>query len=209
MEEEKKKDNRRVRYTKKVLREALIELLKTKPISRITVTDICTHADLNRGTFYNYYTDAYDLLSQIEEGLYKDLIRQIKRFEEDGVSGPLLAELMLSIEKNRELCHVLFNINSDRTFFNRLFELMKPHAFAYWEKNNVNKMTEAQMELLYSFFANGTVGVLCRWIAGELDVPSDYLAKTILALGVKGAEYFFKEQEQALPIIKFHSVQEN
>lgn len=199
---DEKKDNRRVRYTKKVLRESLIELLKEKPISRITVTDICTHADLNRGTFYNYYCDAYDLLSQIEEGLYNDLLGKAKRFEEDGVSGALLAEILSDIEKNRDLCHVLFNINSDQTFLNRLLDLMRVYTFKYWAENNVNNLNETQMDLLYSFFANGAVGVLCKWIAGDWDVSKEYLAKTILALGVKGAEYFFNEQNQTLPVIR-------
>ena len=53
-----------------------------------------------------------------------------------------------------------------------------------------------------SFFANGAVGLLCNWIAGEHDVTKEYLAKTILALGIKGAEYFFNEQPATLPVIK-------
>ncbi len=204
---EEKKDNRRVRYTKMVLRESLIELLKTNPINRITVTDICTHADLNRGTFYNYYCDAYDLLAQIEESFYNNLEKQLNRFKTDGISGTLLTELLSTIEQNRDLCHVLFNIHADKSFLDRLVALMKPSAFAYWETHNVNNLNESQMELLYSFFANGAVGVLCRWIAGDLNVPIDYLAKTILALGVKGAEYFFNEQPSALPVIKLQSEQ--
>lgn len=202
---EEKKDNRRVRYTKMVLRESLIELLKTKPISRITVTDICLHADLNRGTFYNYYCDAYDLLSQIEDDLYNELLQTAKRFEADGVSGAILAEILSSIEKNRDLCHVLFNINSDQTFLNKLLDLMRVYTFKYWAENNVNNLNETQMDLLYSFFSNGAVGVLCRWIAGDWDVSKDYLAKTILALGIKGAEYFFNEQTTTIPVIKVKS----
>ncbi|MBR2412881.1 MAG: TetR family transcriptional regulator C-terminal domain-containing protein [Clostridia bacterium] len=205
---DEKKDNRRVRYTKKVLRESLIELLKEKPISRITVTDICTHADLNRGTFYNYYCDAYDLLAQIEDSFYNNLLKQLERFKTDGISGTILAELLSTIEQNRDLCNVLFNINADKTFLNRLLDLMKEYAFAYWEEHNVNNLNESQMELLYSFFSNGAVGVLCRWIAGDLDVSRDYLAKTILALGIKGAEYFFNEQDQALPVIKLNSTED-
>ncbi|MBQ6864293.1 MAG: TetR/AcrR family transcriptional regulator C-terminal domain-containing protein [Clostridia bacterium] len=202
---QEQKLNRRVRYTKKVLRESLIDLLQTKPISRITVTDICTKADLNRGTFYNYYCDAYDLLAQIEDSFYDNLTRQLERFKTDGISGTLLTELLSTIEQNRDLCNVLFNINADKTFLNRLLDLMKDFTFAYWEEHNVNNLNESQMELLYSFFSNGAIGILCRWIAGDWDVSKEYLAKTILALGLKGAEYFFNEQEQTLPVIKLNT----
>ena len=44
--------NRRTLYTKKVIKESLIELLKTREIHQVTVTDICKKADINRGTFY-------------------------------------------------------------------------------------------------------------------------------------------------------------
>lgn len=202
---EEKKDNRRVRYTKKVLRESLIDLLQAHPISRITVTDICTKADLNRGTFYNYYSDAYDLLAQIENSFYNNLSNQLERFKTDGISGTLLTELLSTIEQNRDLCNVLFNINADKTFLNRLLELMKTHTFAYWEEHNVNNLNESQMDLLYSYFSNGAIGILCRWIAGDWDVSKEYLAKTILALGIKGAEYFFNEQDQSLPVIMLNT----
>ncbi|MBR6780135.1 MAG: TetR/AcrR family transcriptional regulator, partial [Clostridia bacterium] len=182
------KDNRRVRYTKMVLRESLIELLKEKPINRITVTDICQHADLNRGTFYNYYCDAYDLLAQIEEELYTALYETTVRFETDGITGELLEQILTVIEDNRDLCHVLFNVNSDKTFLNKLLELTRQFTFRYWAEHNVNNLTDQQLDLLYTFFSNGAVGLLCKWIAGECDTTKEYLAKTILALGIKGAE---------------------
>ena len=45
-----KKIDRRVRYTKMVLRESLLELMKTKPVVKITTTELCKHADINRNT---------------------------------------------------------------------------------------------------------------------------------------------------------------
>ena len=49
------KENRKIKYTKKVLSESLIELLKTKHISEITITELCENADINRTTFYRHY----------------------------------------------------------------------------------------------------------------------------------------------------------
>lgn len=47
------KGNRRTLYTKKIIKESLIELLQTNDIHQITVTNICNKADINRGTFYS------------------------------------------------------------------------------------------------------------------------------------------------------------
>ena len=65
MKEEKK--DRRIRYTKAALRQSLLELLEEKPLSGISVKAICERADINRSTFYDHYTDQYDLLHQLEQ----------------------------------------------------------------------------------------------------------------------------------------------
>ncbi|MBQ6035886.1 MAG: TetR family transcriptional regulator, partial [Lachnospiraceae bacterium] len=57
----------RVRYTKEVLKKALLDLLKTKPISKVTIKELCEAAGLNRGTFYLHYYEPNDVLKEIEE----------------------------------------------------------------------------------------------------------------------------------------------
>ena len=52
-----KKQDARVRYTKMMIRNSLLELLRTKPIAKITVTEICEMAGINRATFYAHYSD--------------------------------------------------------------------------------------------------------------------------------------------------------
>ena len=66
-------ENRRVRMTKKIIKESLLELLDQKPLDKITVTDICKTADLNRSTFYAHYEDTAQILREIEG----DVIQQL------------------------------------------------------------------------------------------------------------------------------------
>lgn len=54
-------DNRRVRMTKKLIKDAYLELLESSPSEKISVTDICKVADVNRSTFYMYYEDTIAL----------------------------------------------------------------------------------------------------------------------------------------------------
>ena len=60
------KEDRRIRRTKRLLRQALAELMNEKDFKDITVKEITDRADLNRGTFYFHYTDTYDLREKIE-----------------------------------------------------------------------------------------------------------------------------------------------
>ena len=60
-------EDKRIRRTKKLLRQALTRLMLQKDFQSITVTDVVREADINRGTFYAHYRDVYDLRDKIAE----------------------------------------------------------------------------------------------------------------------------------------------
>ena len=65
--------------TKQMLTEAFFELYKEHPINKITIKNVVEKAGFHRSTFYEYYTDIYDLLEQEEQEIYdlqKELILQ-------------------------------------------------------------------------------------------------------------------------------------
>lgn len=66
-------ENNRIRITKMLLKEALIKALKEKNIARVTVTELCELAQVNRTTYYKYYTDPFDQLSQISTEFYQHI----------------------------------------------------------------------------------------------------------------------------------------
>ncbi len=67
------KEDRRTKYTKGTIRDAFMELLKGKPFGKITVTDICRLADINRGTFYLHYYDVDDVLDDVLDIAFSDV----------------------------------------------------------------------------------------------------------------------------------------
>lgn len=70
--EKPKKMDRRTRYTRQAIKDILLKELKTKPYSKITVTEICKLAEMNRGTFYLHYYDIDDVLDDILEDFLSD-----------------------------------------------------------------------------------------------------------------------------------------
>lgn len=54
-----RKTDRRTRYTRRVIKEAFLELLQKQRFSKVTVTAICKQADITRATFYLHYVDIY------------------------------------------------------------------------------------------------------------------------------------------------------
>ena len=68
MNEERKID-RRILKTKKAIRNSFAELLSEKELNSITVSDVANKADINRKTFYNYYSGVYQVIDEIENEL--------------------------------------------------------------------------------------------------------------------------------------------
>ena len=84
-----KREDRRVTMTKRMLKDALIEMLKEKDIYHISIRELCERADVNRTTFYRYYSSQFDLLSDMERDLHDFLVKVIERNE--GNQGRIIA----------------------------------------------------------------------------------------------------------------------
>ena len=76
------KTDARVRYTRMMIQQTFLDLLKKKPISKITVKEICDIAQINRATFYKHYQDPYDLLEQFQNEAIQGLLDMIEASSE-------------------------------------------------------------------------------------------------------------------------------
>ena len=59
MSEKTRKQDRRTRYTRQTIKDTFLELLNQKSFTKITVTEICKNAEINRGTFYTTISMMY------------------------------------------------------------------------------------------------------------------------------------------------------
>ena len=48
-------ESRRTRYTRRAMQDALIDLMRERPLGSITIKALCEQADVNRSTFYAHY----------------------------------------------------------------------------------------------------------------------------------------------------------
>ncbi len=67
-----RKEDRRAQYTKQLIIDTFLQLLNKKPFPKITVTEICRLAEINRGTFYLHYYDILDVLNAVFDEMLKD-----------------------------------------------------------------------------------------------------------------------------------------
>ena len=189
MAEELKKEDRRVRRTKKLLTQALTELLQKKQVNEITVKELTDLADMNRGTFYMYYKDIFDMLEKIEDELFQklDVIAQTHEHGDPTQQvKPLLLDLFRFIEENQEVCRVLLSPNGDMNFLHRLYEAIRERSLEIW-KDQMGSLGEKEFDYRYSFVIFGCAGMIRAWVnrsCQETDMQMAELADRMIRRGI-------------------------
>ena len=184
-----KKEDRRVRRTKKLLTQALTQLLQEKQINEITVKELTDLADMNRGTFYLYYKDMFDMLEKIEDGLFEALDAIISLHEHDDVSQqtkPILLDLFRFIEDNQEMCRVLLSPHGDMNFLHRLNEVVREKCLKAWP--NIRKEKgEADFDYHYSFVVFGCAGIIRAWVNRNCSESAEKMAEMAYGMILRGS----------------------
>ncbi len=180
--------DRRTKYTKQVIKDTFLNLLETKDITNITVTEICNEADINRATFYRYYIDIYDLLNKVEE-----------EFTDELKSSPLITDVtnysiysftkdvLEVLYKNKKLVKILFNTNRNLYFLNDVMESAYLRVTEKWYKKN-NDTEEIERSAIFVF--NGALGIINTWVKNDFDTEISVLAKSVESICLDGIKKY-------------------
>lgn len=187
--------DRRVKYTKKVIKDSFLSLLEVKDISSISVKELCEVADVNRGTFYRYYEDIYDLLKRIEE----EFIDEIKNSNSivhmsDHSIYTFTKEILDIFENNKKLVRILFNADSNIYFLDDVLEIAYEKCIGNWE-DNINNENYTELENSVVFIFNGALGVINYWVKNDFNLSSETLARYIERYCLGGVRKFIPNKK--------------
>jgi AcrR family transcriptional regulator len=156
-------NDRRVKYTKMVIRQSLMTLISKMPLAKISVTDICQQADINRGTFYAYYKDPTDLYEQIKKNLFEEIESPLNGIIDTSTVYDLLLQIFRSIQQNKDLCTIILNNSGDKEFLYGIIDIVRGKFLSLWHEK-VPEIPVQTLEYLFTFTANGSTGVLQEWL---------------------------------------------
>lgn len=164
---EAEKVDRRVRKTRKQLREGLARLLETKSIRDIKVKELVEEVDINRSTFYLHYSDIYDMLEKIEEELFQEIqdAMQAHPISADVHSLDFIRQMFQIMEDNRAICKALCGPNGDIAFVSRMEDVVGSEAVQVIEP--LFKIEKKQLRYSYAYCLNGCVGLIKMWLLND------------------------------------------
>ncbi|GGO06499.1 TetR/AcrR family transcriptional regulator [Saccharibacillus kuerlensis] len=178
--------DRRVRKSKKALKETLLTLMREREFKRISITDLVHGADLNRGTFYKHYRDKEELLAEIVDDTMTDLVSSYREpyLHTDSF---VLQELTSSAIKIFEHVHrhaafytLIVKSQALPGFPDRICSVFKQLSLSDLESSISNPQVDR--ELYASYQAYAIWGMILAWIEGGLVHSPDYMATQLLAV---------------------------
>ncbi|MGV2940267.1 TetR/AcrR family transcriptional regulator [Mesobacillus sp. LC4] len=171
--------DRRKKYTRMVLRESLMDLLKNKPISNITIKEICELADINRSTFYSHYSSQYDLLNAIEEEFIEDMVATLNQynFSKEEEALKMTEKILEYIAQNSDVCQTLLSENSDIHFQKKGMMITQEFIFKNWITDS--HFDRETFEYINIFVVSGSIYVIKNWVENGMDKPPREMAEII------------------------------
>ena len=170
------------RRTNRIIQQSFIEMLQQTPFEQITVKDLCTKADINRATFYRYYSDLYALKDELSDELFDLMFTKVvqKGMVPAGDTRSTIVEYVLEaltvVQENEALCRILICDDRSSTFAYRLSDAF---AKVFDVSSGGQFIRKQQADLLFHFMASGVIGALRNWLNSGCAVGREEVAHII------------------------------
>ena len=180
-------ESRRVRMTKRMLKDALMELMEEKPLAAVSVTDLCQLADVNRSTFYSYYNDTIELLDEIKQ----DILAQIPAPSHEHPLRGNDEELFCAFTDFFEYVRThakdfrLMLHAGDARFSEQLVEII----LKYFRNPETEIGTETMIRWGYLYAIYGSIGMMRDWIDNGFPVSSKEFARFALDMSFRANDF--------------------
>ncbi len=172
----KRNEDRRVKRTKRVLREHLFLMLETKSIDEITVKELTEKADVNRSTFYFYYKDIDDMMIQIQndifEVFYENVIAPQASFITMDDFTDYLLRFLLFCKEYEDICK--FVVSNDPKNF--LAKKIKVSLLEHVPDSHKIFPEDDPKRYLTCFAVSAMWQTIIQWMYDEMKVPPEEMA---------------------------------
>ncbi len=162
------KNNRRRRESQEKMERAFIELLQSREIKEITVSDLTKMTGLNRSTFYANYMDIFDLADRVREKLENDFSNLFADYDYlNECTGALM---------------VFRHIKENQLFYKTYFKLCydEKHLVSVYDTRRAEKEhIDSNLKYHIEFFRNGLNAIIKLWLAGGCQESPEEMAAVL------------------------------
>ena len=190
-----KPTDRRVLRTKKNIRQAFLHLLSEKSLSQITVKELSDLADINRKTFYMYYSNIEDIFAELEDELVLKLVHVFEKelFQKEMFdSYSFFENLNRTIQEDIDLYRIL----NHSDLLPHLIQRAKNALIeVFFRKYNISADSDNERYILYAeYAASGILSMYTKWFSRDFHMSLEELTRTAAEITLYGLQHLLPER---------------
>lgn len=160
-----KKVDLRIIKTKKVLYEALEDLMIDNSFEEIKVSDICAKALINRSTFYAHYDDKYELLEEyinsLKDALRSELEKNINIKNSKEYYMEMIRLLLNHIEEKKNTYLSIMIKNKNSILMDIVDDVINKNILEQIKEENNKRIPST---IITKFYLGGVINVCLEWL---------------------------------------------
>lgn len=190
-----KREDLRVKKTKKLIRNAVASLLKEKDVSDITVKEVAETADINRKTFYNYYSNVGQVVGEIENEVVDtlDAVMQDSDLETVLQNPTYVFENLISVlNRDPELYGNFLQMNGNVSLVSKMADEIKKRARNIYAGQTT--LTGERLDVILEYMFNGMFSAFRRWFNSDQSLSLEQVSSDLGIVSVRGISGFVKSR---------------
>jgi len=179
--------DKRIVKTKRAIHAAMTKLLAGKPIEEITVTELAEAAEINRKTFYNYYSSVNMVAEEMEDEIVARFEETLRRLDFDTLlkdpqtTFNTLARLITS---DLDFYRSILTNRNQNSFLQKIISSLKERVMTLYAAQ-IPANSEL-LEYMLDYIVAGMVSVYQRWFESGMKADIEVLSGHICTLAVYG-----------------------
>lgn len=161
------------KFTRQAIMYSLLKLLQEKSIDKITVKDICELCEINRNTFYYYYSDIYQVLEELLKFETEKSLKEDQKYE--SFYKDFLKRYHLIIEYKKAVYNLYNSKNRDLIlkYFQDITEDFV-EKYVYKEVKG-KKLLPEDIKFIIDFYSSSMIGNIFRWMLKGMQEKQEQL----------------------------------
>ena len=173
----------RIKRTKKMLEEALLDLMKNKPVEKITPTELCRKATVNRNTFYSHYSSVSELYESIENSLINSVDESLN---ESGTTIEAITVICRMLKSNKMISDIIFSKHFSSKIMKRVFVMTDKFNMNKMNSEN-SKLSDNYKQMVSAYTIMGSAAALECWVKNGMRESPEEVAEFIYLVSKTGS----------------------
>ena len=164
-----------------------MELMENRPLASVSITELCSRADVNRSTFYSYYSDLLQVLKEIEDDIIGQL-PEAKPIEDCAdLDKRLIEDFTLFFGYVRKHARDFFILlqSGDSHFREHLIDTIMRR----FRRATTETIDPLMSRWSYIYCLNGTFGMMKDWISQDFPIGDREFAELVLLMGFRASGF--------------------